>query len=212
MFKKFVSAFLLTLGLAHVAHANLVTNGGFETGDYTSWTTTVTGDSWLDVCGGPARPCTAPAGFFSTGAPHSGQYAAINGLYPAGGISQDLTTVAGQTYEVSFWLANCADYSPLGGCPNNSFSVTWDGAEELFLTDAGPFGWTRYSFTVQAVDDSTTFALLAKNLGAFFMIDDIDVHATTRPNPNDGTVPEPASLALVALGMVGLGASRRRRA
>ena len=211
MFKKFVSAFLLTLGLAHVAHANLVTNGGFETGDYTSWTTTVTGDPWLDVCGSPARPCTAFGGLYSTVA-HSGQYAGVNGLLVEGGISQDLSTVAGQTYEVSFWLANCADIAALGGCPDNNFRATWDGAEVFSLVDAPSFGWTRYAFTVQATDASTTFALLGTNNSAFFLFDDVDVHATTRPNPNDGTVPEPASLALVALGMVGLGASRRRRA
>src|SRR5664279_4841911 len=114
-------------------HANLVTNGGFETGDFTGWS--VFGAGAFDGVDGSV--------------PQSGTYAAFFGepvLAPSG-ISQTLATTAGKLYTVTFWLANEVDVTG-NGIPN-SFAFNWNGgAAELSLTDvAGPTPYTLYSFT-----------------------------------------------------------------
>ena len=203
MYSRLFSSLFLVFGLAQGAHANLVVNGGFETGDFTGWTASID-DSWLRVCGPSplSSLCDAAGGFQVTGAPHSGQNSAINGLFGlGGGISQDLSTEAGKTYEVSFWLANCPDYA---ACAPNDFKVTWDGIELLALDNADPFAWTRYTFSVQASDNSSTLAFMGTNAGSFYMFDDVGVVG------QDRALPEPASLALVVLGLGGLMATRRR--
>ena len=104
------------------AQANLVTNGDFETGDFTGWS----------VFG---------AGFF-TGVdstfPQSGSFAAFFGepVQSPSGIFQSLTTVAGQVYNVTFWLMNENDVTELP--VPNSFAFNWDGgAVEFSLTNVG---------------------------------------------------------------------------
>lgn len=200
MHAKLFSSLVLVFGLAQGAQANLVTNAGFETGDFTGWTASTT-DSWLRVCGASLDPCNGLGGFQTTGAPHSGKHSAINGLLGlAGGISQDLATAAGTTYEVSFWLANCPDYA---ACETNNFKVTWDGMELFSINKANPFAWTRHAFSVQASDSSSTLTFLGTNSVSFFLFDDVHV------GPGRA-LPEPASLALVVLALGGLMAARRR--
>ena len=76
---------------------NLVTNGSFETGDYTGWT-------W----GGNYGPSSSHGvqTFINTGA-ESGKFAAgLGSVGSDGTLSQNVQTTAGQHYAVSFWLAN----------------------------------------------------------------------------------------------------------
>src|SRR5207342_1372158 len=73
---------------AAVANANLVTNGGFETGDFTGWTNGGnTGFTGVDP-----------------GIQHSGTYGAFFGPIGSNGfLSQTLATTAGGVYTLSFW-------------------------------------------------------------------------------------------------------------
>src|SRR5580704_14001113 len=110
---------LLALGTSVLAHAgNLVTNGSFETGDFTGWT--VTGDTtFVGVC----DVSTCPSGF----APQDGNFAAYFG--PVGDtatISQTIATTPGEEYSLSFYLAN-----PVGGTPNY-FNVTFGNSSFSF--------------------------------------------------------------------------------
>jgi hypothetical protein len=101
------------LSLAYPAKANLIANGGFETGDFTSWNVTPIG--------------AAVVGTFQGDPPHSGRFQA---LLTNGSIEQFPMTMPTQSYTISFWLA-----SP-GGVGGDSFNVNW-GASSIFTLPSG---------------------------------------------------------------------------
>ena len=111
------------------AKAELVANGGFETGDLTGWT--LTGD-----------PLFTEVKHFAA---HDGSWGLSSGAVatPAD-LTQDLATTAGESYTFSFWLRLFADGTP------NSFEADWDGSALVQFTDSPAFDWTHYSFTVMA--------------------------------------------------------------
>ena len=132
-----------------IARANLLINGGFETGDFTGWT--LAGDqSWTSV---------STAGNFAV-APQSGTYfAAFAGVSQAGGgngdaiLSQTLTTASGQSYNVHFWMASD------GGTPND-FWVKWNGTTLLSLVNMNAQPWTSYNYTITGTGtDTLTFGI-----------------------------------------------------
>jgi hypothetical protein len=174
-----------TMGLAaclpETAHANLVTNGGFETGDLDGWE--VTGNtSFTGV---------------SDGVSHSGDFAAVLGpVGSLGFLSQEIATIPGQAYAVSLWLQNFD-----GG--TNSFTASFDN--EVFvpqITDADAFDYTFYSSNIIATAAFTNLIIGGyRNDPSIWIVDDIDVSA----------VPLPAALPLLASGLLGLGAVGWRR-
>lgn len=179
-----LAAVALIASVAANAVPHEVSNGGFETGDFTDWTQF--GD-------------TSFSGV-DTFAPHSGTYAAFFGPvgFP-GGIFQTIETTPGRDYTIDFWLMNEADVS--GSATPNFFSFNWDGgAAEFTLTDAPASGYTHYSFLLPATSTSTDLRFSFEHGPAFWDLDDVST-----------TVPEPGSLALVTLagGLVAL--ARRRR-
>jgi hypothetical protein len=112
-----------------------------------------------------------------------------------GGIGQKIATTAGDFYRVNFWLQNEADVN--GAYLENSFDFSWDGIAQLTLTNAQPFGWTQYSFALQASGASTELKFTFRQDAAFWDLDAV-------------TVPEPGSLALAGLA-IGLAAMQGRR-
>jgi hypothetical protein len=195
MFKLSKIAYAMSVvgavALAGAAQAELVTNGGFETGDFTGWTQFGNqGDTGVD--------CT---GRFT---PHSGQCVGFFGaIGSTGGIFQTtLATQAGQTYDVSFWYSNLS-----GGTPN-SFEFNWDGGRaEVSMVNAAAFGYTQYTAQLTASGTNTDLRFTIRHDPNFYLLDDVSVVA------RNNNVPEPGSMALVGLALAGLGAmSRRKRA
>jgi hypothetical protein len=147
---------MILLLLAPIAvEANLVTNPGFETADFTGWTQS--GIFWFT--------------YVSETNPHSGQYEASLGPFDAMSyLSQALITVPGVTYEISWWLATSDDPA------DNHFMVKF-GDTVLFDQTGITFQpWTKYTFTAMATTTSTTLQFGFANRPGFFFLDDVDVH------------------------------------
>lgn len=101
------TAAALTVGLGASAHsAELLTNGGFETGDFTGWTRAGnTGNESV-------------SGIFWGIAPHTGAFQAWDGAVGSVfTLSQSFATVVGAEYTVTGWWAT------RGGTPS-SFSAS----------------------------------------------------------------------------------------
>ena len=164
-----------------LASANLIVNGGFETGNFDGWTHT---------------PFTSVSSFgVTTGEPHTGNY---NAYFETSGsdldaISQTFATTAGVFYDLSFWLAN-----PFGPS-DNEFRVTFGGVVVQDLINAGIFGYTPYSFSVLGTGSPLTLEFAGRNGGAFFDLDDVSVEARSATAPEAGS-----SALLLGAALMGL--------
>ena len=165
---------LLTLGIAQSAKANLIVNGGFETGAFDFWTQTGNTTST-----------------FVNGEPHSGNFAAWFGAAGSvGGIFQLLTTTSGATYHFDFWLKNTGSYSEA--------HAFWNGLEILTLIDPGDFDYTHYQFTETAIGASTEIKFLFENNPSWYRLDDVNVSGV----PDTGSTF--SLLGLASLGIAAL--------
>lgn len=171
---SFAAACGLLLAITAVSRADLIINGGFETGDFTGWTTAGT----LDVKSG------APGSNFV----HTGSHGATLG---AAKLSQAFVTTAGHVYDLNIWM----NAIPLGGV--GLLDIRWDnwsvppgtdyGAVTLLhsFDDPAPItgpGWAQYNFKLLALGNVSTLEFEAQtqavtypnNLG----IDDVIVNDT----------------------------------
>jgi subtilase family serine protease len=149
-----------------VSPPELIQNGGFETGDFTSWTVN-NNDGYNYVDNG-----TLTHNLIS---PHSGSWFAAFGQYSADGlctISQTVPTVAGNSYLISFWWES-VDFG-FGTVPNE-FQVVWNGITQLDQVNSGVFGWTNLRYLLTATSSSTTLLFGFADDNAFLVLDDVSV-------------------------------------
>ena len=175
---------LLGLGITQSARANLITNGGFETGDFSGWTVFGIDN---DVVG--ANPFTSP---------HSGNFQA---LFASGdnSITQNVTTTPGSSYVISFWLAPNVRQ---GGLP--SVSVNWGGSNIFSESFTSPFGYTEYTFTVNALSSATPLQFQFSSIfGNVFYLDDISV--TPVGVPDGGS-----TVSLLGFALLGVAVLQRK--
>ncbi|XWV26798.1 hypothetical protein QJ857_gp0253 [Tupanvirus soda lake] len=138
--------------------SNIVVNGGFETGSLPPWVA-----SLVQI---------------NTTNPHTGTFAAqfTIGSTTTTTLTQTLTTVPGATYTLSYWVTALA-----AGLTVGTFFVLWDGVivpGSVVLTSEIT-SYTEYTFTVTAIDASTTLTFVTQLTSGLEMIrvwlDDVSV-------------------------------------
>jgi hypothetical protein len=225
-----VPAIALALGVTSDVQAGFITNGGFEqttngagqlgfNTTATGWTTTgynflfpsgtadspgATGkDGNLQLWG----PNNGSANGLPASSPDGGNYVAADGAFEVVAISQTLSGLTvGNTYVVSFYWAG-AQQSTFNGITTEAWQVSFGGETQttaIVTNDSHGFtGWMSQTFTFIAdnTNDVLSFLALGTPTGEppFSLLDGVSV------------VPEPGSIVLIGVGVVGFGVVRLRR-
>lgn len=204
MKRVFLTA-LLSAGLATAANSQSVSNGSFEIGPDP-------GSTFITL--------TAPDNSIADWSVDSGSIDYIGGYWPAedgsrsidlagtsvGSISQTITGLtSGQAYTVNFW----ASKNPDGGDPIRTGTVTFGGVSMPFAySDSNSLSnmmWAPYSFTFIASGSSDLLSFAADgSAGCCYgpALDNVSLAAA---------VPEPATWAMMLLGLGAIGFGMRRR-
>ena len=181
------AAALATLLAATGAQAttNLLTNGDFETGDFSGWNVSA---SFTGVSTAPFDSLYAESGTY---------FAALGAVGCCGSVSQTITDTPGQSLLLTY-------YHMSDGATPNYLEADWNGVQipASVIVDAGDqrgSGYVLYSFRVAATGvDTLTF--LEQNDPAYDALDNVSLTA----------VPEPATWAMMLIGFAGGCASLRR--
>lgn len=178
---KSVLVVVAAAALSSAASANLVMNGGFETGNLLpEWGVLPSANPNYGI-----SHVEAYEGLFSM------RFSNANGLLD--GLRQGMILDVGQTYEVSMWVKNygVGDDSlvvELGGTTAASYQPVPTALES----------WEYLSFNFTVVDTDNSFIIRGSDPNGFF-VDNISVTA----------VPEPATMSALLIGGLGL-ISRRK--
>lgn len=187
------AVFALMIGAGRDARANLVVNGGFETGDFTGWT----------AGGNFEFTSVLPSGVDGFNA-QDGSFFALLGPVGADAtlLQSTLATTAGQTYTFSWYLGS-------DGGTHNDFSAQWNGTtifSAADIPDDRP-NLTQYSYTVTATSSMSTITFAFRNDPSYLALDAVSVEAVT-------AAPEPSTAlggSVAALAGLGFAWRRRRR-
>lgn len=170
---------------------NLLQNCGFETGDFTGWTT------------GGNFSATGVENNYDGYAANGGNYFAVLGPVGSdGSLSQTFSTNPGDTYNISWYLKS-------NGTTPNDFNTTWNGTTIFSQTNIpNSNGYVLSSFSEVAAGPTSTLTFGFEDNPAYLALDDSSVTAAT------AAAPEPSSyfLLLFLAGTAMFLTARRRRA
>lgn len=146
---------------------NIVTNCGFETGDFTGWTQ-----------GGETLNTDVLA--YS---PHTGIYALRAGPTHEGTLTQTLATASGQVYDLGIWLGldgsgtGAGDYVIVEVDPDGSGPAGYGSPPLVTVNGPASATYAQSTATFTAGGSEAFLRLRFYNLPAWWMIDDISVVA-----------------------------------
>jgi hypothetical protein len=188
--------------------AELVTNGDFEANTSNlDGTSTIPG--WTVTGDGIANDQVFPNSgvndvVFTADGPDP--FSGAPGDPDPGVLSQDLATVAGASYQLSFELLN------VSGSANDVFTVSFGGFSMSFSGLDAPFFYTPETFAIGGSNITGALTTLSFQgvtdpvFGANWNLDDVSV-----TDAATGVVPEPSAWALMLSGFFGIGWALRRR-
>ena len=174
---------LLLCGIGVAGAPNLLTNPGFETGDFTGY----------NVSGGDGAPLatydqgvscesnpTDPYSF-----PHSGDCAAFIRSYSPFTITQSVVVEDGRYYAFSLWL----ERSNLNGPVSFTATAQFTGGRAVKLLDLGAgyeyeYSYSQFATTLHAPAhgvNTLTLAFVADNSGASWSLDDLSLTVIAPP-------------------------------
>lgn len=171
------------------AHANLLTNGSFESGNFNGWITSNLGST--SVVSGP---------FGAYSGAQSGQYYVVGGSVGAtpASFAQTFTDTPSALLMITGWTAE-------SGVRPEQFSITFDGAARITAIDNNTGGhFVGFVLIEQATGIDTLDVQFLGTAGSAAF----DNFSVSYYHPN---VPESQSLALLAAGLAGFGLLRRPR-
>lgn len=207
--------------LASARSEAAIINGSFETplvpvGGFTNFgagSTAITGWTVVGVDTAIVSGSFQQSGV-TFNAQHGAQWADLAGITSnsqSSGVSQNVATIIGATYSLSFWVGSTKDLVNGFFFPS-TIDVSIDGgARQSYFNPATPstsLVWQQFTHTFVAANASTNIRLL--NGGASNNFNSaVDNVSLVEVPVNE--VPEPASLALFGAGALGLLGVRRRR-
>ncbi len=206
----------LALGVAllgaSAAHANLLTNGSFESGVFvnqgsdtmslasgstviTGWTVVTDTTAWIGA--------TNPFGLHASDGDFFLDLTNYQPGAPFAGLTQTIATIAGATYSLSFDLGGANFW----GRPD-AVTASAAGSSATFVTPGTGTNndWYHETMTFVATSSSTLVDLQGAAGFNYIGLDNASVDFVSI-----GTVPEPGSLGLMFAGLAVLAAGARRR-
>jgi hypothetical protein len=178
--------FASTASICDGVAGNLVSNCGFETGDFSDWN--VLNDDGNTLVEGSSFPDGVNSGNFFAAL---GDEAATPTT-----VEQTFADTPGSTLTFSFYLYSDGQA--------NDFTAEFDGTTLLSLPDASAAGYTEYSFTVTGTG-SDTISFSVQDAPGFDGLDDVVV-----VDPPPAATPEPSSIAFLALALSAIILAHRR--
>jgi hypothetical protein len=226
--RKALTALVVTTVIAGggaPVRANVVANGGFEADDSTFTTANTSVLPYPPNYLGPYPSGWTDSGNVGVVNTFSNSGTASAFLGNGGSLSQVLTTLQTDTYNITFYVG--VDDSDLGTDSNAIFDATFGGTDllagqSIFVTngvtgqDVGPAvnnaGFEEFTITGVAPSAGTstalTFTSITTGSDGPWYLDDVDVEAV----PSSVSAPEPSALLLLLPALAGMALIRRRAA